>query len=477
MQFVLPILYSIVFIFLIYKIKFFAIESLSRTKLTLLFILKLIVGIIVWLVYSQHYTAADFHTNFSDSTLLIQHLVGKNLNEGMKNWDGMFDTVLYNNSRTMIIINAILQLFSFGNFYVHLVFFCFFSFLGLTAFYKAFVYHFPTKTNQLIIALFLVPSILFWTSAISKESLTVGIVGLIIYITNFGLKPKYVSKEKLIVLLLFLFLVVVKVYVAIALVPVLLSNMVIAKTSVRKIILKYISVLTLLSFLAFFVKIINPDYNLLQLLIDKQAKSISEAQGGFYLQNDKNFIYIDYYKSKEVLIPQTDSIYKIKKGSEYISWKQNNMKDTTFISSSTDTASYKIYYNIPPANTVIKLTRLKPNLFDFIKCVPVALYNVLFQPTVFNIKSWLHLVVTIENMWLIILICLAFLFYDKKILQNKEVVFFCLMFTVIIFTVIGITTPVIGSMIRYRTIGLLFFICIVLLAIDFEKIKDRFPKK
>ena len=233
MQFVLPILYSLAFIFLISKIKFFDIESVSRTKLVLLFLLKLIFGIIVWLVYSTHYTQSDFHSSFSDSTLFIDHLSGKNLTKGMINWNGMFENTLFNNSKTMIIINAILHLFSFGNFYVHIVFFCFFSFVGLTALYKAFVFYFPSKVNQLIISIFFVPSILFWSSAPIKESLAICIIGLMMYISRFGMKQKYDYKEGILISVLFLLLVFVKIYVAIAVLPVFMVNVLIAKTSTK----------------------------------------------------------------------------------------------------------------------------------------------------------------------------------------------------------------------------------------------------
>ena len=477
MQFILPILYSLAFIFLICKINFFAVESLSRTKLVGLFVLKLIAGIAVWLVYSKHYSFSDFHIYFSDSSLLIEKFSGKNPSHPLQNWDAMFENTLFNNSRTMIVLNVLLQLFSFGNFYVHIVFFCFFSFIGLTAVFKAFVFHFPSKVNQLVISIFFVPSILFWSSAPLKESVVICLVGLIVYLTDFGLKRNYTFKAGIIIFLLLLVVVFVKIYVAIALIPVLLSNLLIAKTSAKKIILKYISIFSIVFFLCFIIKIIQPDYNVLQLIADKQAKAISEAKGGVFLVNDKKFISVDYYKSNDILIPQPDSSYKIKKGSEYLCWKQNDMADTEFVKNADDTAKFIKYYSVVPANTVSEVRPMKANLVDFIMYCPLAIINVLFQPTIFNIKSWLHLVVAVENMWLILIILLAIIFHDKTILQKKEMVLFCFIFAFLLFALIGITVPVIGSMVRYRIVGLLFFVPIILMMIDEKKLRNIFESK
>ena len=300
MQFILPLLYSLVFILLIYKIKYFAIESISRSKLAGLFILKLFAGSIVYLVYTNYYSLSDFHTYFSDSKILIEHIFGKASTHQMQSWDAAFENVLFNTSRTMIIMNAILQLFSFGNLFVHIVFFCFFSFVGLTAFYKAFIFHFPIKKTQLIISIFFIPTVLFWSSAALKESLVIALVGLLIYKSNFGLKLKYNLSEVIILCVLFVLLLFVKIYVAIVLLPLLFTNFIIAKATTKKIILYYLLVFGSVFLIAFSVKIIHQDFNVLQLIADKQAKAISEAQGGVFLVNERNFICVDYNKRENI---------------------------------------------------------------------------------------------------------------------------------------------------------------------------------
>ncbi len=477
MQFILPLFYSLVFILLIYKVKFFALETISPTGLAGLFVLKLFAGCIVYLVYTHYYSLSDFHIYFSDSKLLVEQWFGKTSHVPMQHWNSEFESVLFNNSRTMIAVNAILQFFSFGNLFVHLIFFCFFSFLGLVALYKAFVFHFPAKKIQIIISIFGVPSILFWSSAALKESLVITWVGLIIYYSDFGLKRSYDLKQKTGLLIVIVLLLFTKIYVALALLPVLFANWLVTKVASKKTIVYYVLVFAAAVFISLVVKIIHPDYNVLQLIADRQSKAISEAKGGVFLVNDKNFICVDYYQKENSLMMQPDSSYKIKHGSNYLSWKLDNMADTTFVTNAKDTAAYWIYSAVVPAKTVLKLRKLTPGWVDFIRYTPSAIFNVLMEPNIFTFKSWLQLIVAIENMGIVVLLILALVFYDKNIIEQKEIFLCCLIFALLLFTVIGITTPVIGSMVRYRTVGLLFFIPVFLMMIEVKKMKRRFGVK
>lgn len=450
---------------------FFAVQNFSKTKLILLFAIKLIAGFIACLIYTNYYSNADFYVYYTDSKLLLEHLVGNNTQIQMAIWNSSFDPVIFNSSRTMIILNAIIRLFSFGNFYVHIVFFCFFSFIGLVGLFKSFDRHFPTKTKRLIIGIFLVPTVLFWTSTVLKETLAIGIVGLIIYLTDFGLSRSLSWKHKIVLAFLFGSLFFVKIYVALALIPVILVNMIISRSSTKMILIKYVAVFIFLASFAYAITLVNNDYNLLQLISNKQVNAISEARGGVFLVNDKNFICVDYYSQNEILSSQEDGTYKIYSGSKYLSWKLDNMTDTTFIFNSSDSAKYKILYAQKPAHSVVNLKRLKPELMDYIFHSPFAIINVLSRPSIFEISSWLHLVVAIENLWILLLIILSIIFYDKKNHEKKEILLFALLFSIILFLLIGFTSPVMGAMIRYRTIGLVFFIPLCLLMIDKDKLR------
>lgn len=475
MEFLLPVFYSIIFIVLILNTRFFSIEAVSRPLLVLLFLLKLVVAATVVWVYTSRYPGGDFFTYFSDSRVLLHNAFGAK-EAYSEAWTGSFGDVLYNGSRSMILLNAALHLFSFGNFYVHVVFFCFFAFVGLVALLKSFLKHFPAKKDQLIIALFLIPSILFWGSAALKEPVIMGCTGLLILVTDFGLNRRYKPLQVFFVVLLLALLLLIKMYVLLALLPLLLVNAIVARTSANFLFLKYLFMFGFFIVLAVVIGCINPNYSALQQLRDKQAKAISEAGGGVFLADNTHFIRVEYERQDEILLPLNKSVFRLKPGSAYMQWPLDDMRDTTYVMNATDTSAFHLLYSIQPAHSVIALKRIKPGAINFINVLPMALVNTFIHPTVFEISSSFHLVIAMENVVMIILVLLALVFRDKTTAGKKEVLVFCILFALMIYMLTGLTTPAIGAMVRYKTIGLLFLAPACLLMISGDKLRRLFRK-
>jgi hypothetical protein len=452
--------------------KFFEMTILSKGKLLMLFVLKLLAAAAVWLLYTHYYNGSDFFTYFSDSSALVNNIFSSADRPYSSAWNGNFDDSFFSSSRVMIVLNAFLHLFSFGNFYVHVLFFCFFSFIGLSALLKAFASHSPSKKN-VIIALFSIPSVLFWGSAALKESLIIGSVGLLVYLTDFGLKRTFRKKDILICILMILLLLFLKFYVLIVLLPLLVVNVIVAGTSSENILFKYFAVYVSLVLFALLLSFASDDLNVLKVLSDKRAKAISEAKGGKFLASKENFVGVEYDKGDEILIRVSDGAYRIKDGSSYLLWKQNNMSDTTFIIGSKDTSEYTLLYEVKPANSVISMKKLEPGIKEYLINAPSAFVNTLCRPFFTDINSFLHLFVAVENAWIIFLIILSICFFDKNILEKKEILLFCLVFSVSLFLLIGFTTPAIGAMVRYRTIGLIFLTSACFLMLDEEKLKRK----
>jgi hypothetical protein len=476
MQLILPAIYALFFILLICKMNFFVLPVVSRTQLVLLFALKLSAAAIVWFIYTYYYSGSDFFTYFNDSSRLVHNVFHSDHQNYSMAWTGNYEDSLLNGSKIMIILNALLHLFSFGNFYVHGVFFVFFSFLGLVALLKAFVKHFPHKKG-LIIALFFIPGVLFWGSAPLKEALVIGASGFMVYVSDFGLRKSYSKKAILILILSALILLLVRAYVFLVFLPVIIANVFIAVTSAKKVFLKYLLVFGTLGGMAAFAAFLTNDLNLLKLISDKRAKAISEAKGGVFLANEKSFIHVDYEKQYGILESQKDKYYRIRPGSAFEMWKLDNMSDTIFVTNSSDTSLYKRLYIIVPASSVLPLHKLKPLPLEFLKYTPSAFLSTLLQPTFTQIHSWFQLVAAIENCWMIILIILSLCFFDRNVLVKKEILFFCFVFFVLLFILIGFTTPVIGAMVRYKTIGSLFLAALCFIVLDEEKLKKKLFRK
>lgn len=489
MQLLLPIIYTTLFIWVIYKWSFFDIPLLPRLNLIGFFCIKLLAGFSLWAIYTFYYINSDAFEYFRNSEIIynvihasptnyIKLLIGMDTTELQEYyskipvWNASFERFLFNDSRTMIRVNAFLRLFSLGNFHVHTVIMCFVSFIGLTALYKTFIPHFKDKQLWLIIGVYFVPTILYWSSGVLKESILVTGLGLLIYSTNCGsVFPKNI-KSFLIFALSLLLLVFTKVYVLLIITPPLVANFLSSRFKFKQW-LSYAISYSIIVIALFVANGIHSDYNILKIISDKQAKAISEARGGIFLENAQHFICIDYDKSEQ-LIPFKNNTYKIKQGSSYMEWPEENMQDTTFISASTDTSFFNLIYSIHPSKSALTFNRTPPTLFAFAKNIPFALYHSIFRICFLKPNSVFELIAIVEAQMIFLFILLALFFYKKPSEAQSALIWFCLCAAIGLFLLIGFTVPVMGAMVRYKLPALLFLVVALFLLIDFNKIKGKF---
>lgn len=391
--------------------------------------------------------------------------------EELNLWIAPFESATITGARIMILFNFLIRFISFGNIYIHIAIFCLIAFAGITNSIKYFSKNFLEKTKTIAFVVFLFPSILFWTSGIQKESLVVFLVGYIIYKTQFGCRTSYNKTQLIFILSACCFLLFFKMYLGLILFPILFSNFLFSKKFIKRKRNSFIIVFTLFILIGLFSEIIFKKTVFCVAIADKRAKAISEAKGGVFLYSETNFISIDYLQKDKILIPESSETYKIKQGSSYLKWEWNNMKDTTFVNDSKDTSLYRFLYAVVPAKTVIPIQKIEPNAIAIIAHIPEAIYNCFFYPTIAQTKSSFHLFQFIENIVVSIFILLPIFFFDKQILKNKTVLFSALMFSFSLFIIIGLTTPSVGSIVRYKTVGMIFFIPVLLASTDINKIK------
>lgn len=79
---------------------------------------------------------------------------------------------------TVIRITSILNIIGFNSYYGTTIVFAFLSFFGVWIFYRAFVSFFPKIKNQLAFPFLYFPSVFFWGSGISKDTIVIGFMGL-----------------------------------------------------------------------------------------------------------------------------------------------------------------------------------------------------------------------------------------------------------------------------------------------------------
>lgn len=319
----------------------------------------------------------------------------------MNNWDRAYDSNIYNDSHTIIRINAFIRLFSFGAYHVHSLIFCIFSMIGTVALFKVVKDHFVKLKKLLILLLFFLPSVFIWTSGVLKEGVLIMALGIMLYGINRVLENRNI-KESIVLILLTLFLMLyIKFYVLVAFLPAIICYVVAHYTKMKKVIV-YGAILSVFGVIMINAKHIPPHIDMVKILERKQSdfKRLAEWQHA---------------------------------GSEF------------------------------------ELTAIEPTFIGILKVVPEGIVNCFIRPLPWKAKNAMYYPAILENILVfMMLIGLVLAVLNKEIymkVEAKNMLWFCFVFTLLLFVIIGITTPVGGALVRYKvpalpflTIGLLYLL-------------------
>lgn len=412
MHFILEtLLYAFYCILIFWSIKrwaFFYKSDVSFSALAGLFFGKIVIGFALYFVYTQFYTVrgeADIFKYFDDSAVVFNALKDKpidffrlvftsapenqyfydNYYVKMNHWANLHDSIFYGDSVFMIKINAFLRLFSFGSFHVQSLFFNYFGFIGLIGIFRAFKHLLEIKSSYLIFAVVGLPSVLFWSSSVLKESLLLLFLGSICYqLLQMSRSNNRIAIRVGIILLLLYLLALLKFYIVFALTIPLLGYIINYYLKIRYPILVYLG-LTLCFVVLFF------NSSLLSILVLKQH-------------------------------------------------------DFLTLVSNTNAGSY---FEIP---------QLESNFKSVLSAVPNGILNTFIRPLPQKGMSVMVFPAIIENG--IILLGLIFSFpimlKFKNWSRHNNVLLFIAFYTLLLFAVIGITTPVAGALVRYKVAALPF---------------------
>lgn len=112
----------------------------------------------------------------------------------------------------------------------------------------------------------------------------------------------------------------------------------------------------------------------------------------------------------------------------------------------------------------INIHSLEPNFISFIKATPSALINSLLRPSIFDVSSVIIIPAVIENTLFILLFILSIIFFNKtKFNSNLPIIIFSISFIITLSILIGLTTPVLGAIVRYRIPILPFMLMVFLI--------------
>jgi hypothetical protein len=134
------------------------------------------------------------------------------------------------------------------------------------------------------------------------------------------------------------------------------------------------------------------------------------------------------------------------------------------------------FFTLPIANTQIGTDTLYPTFKSFLYNAPQAYNHVLLRPYINEVPAKSFLPITIE-LAIYQLLFLLFLFFKRKDATGADnpFILFGIFFTLTMFLFIGYIMPNLGSIVRYRSVYLVFLLTPVICKINWEKIA-RFLK-
>ncbi len=416
LEFILSLAVIAFAIFLIDRMAIFQHRKINTGTFKIIFIIKLIAGFLLYLIYTRYYTdraTADIFRYFDDSEILYQSLFThpydyirmltgydsastdlQHYYDAMRNW---YNTdMVFNDTRTMIRFSAFLKLFSLGTYYPHAVVMCFLSLCGLTALYRFFTSFIEGKELMLLVAVFLMPSTLIWTSGLIKEAFLIFSLGMLFNTLYNLIEKKEVTRRNFWQLIIFLCcLFFIKPYIIFLLAPCIASWMLL-KNNANTQFLKVVAVYFVYGCLVVFTAEFLFGKRIPKLLLDKQTE--------FFHVADRDH-----------------------------------------------------------ANSLIQIPPLTNAYSSLIVNAPNAIKNVIFRPSLFEVKNPLILLAAIENLIITIslLFSLYFVFKSKFKIASYWVLiafFFCMT----IFVLTGLVTPILGAIVRYKVPALPFFLFVII---------------
>jgi hypothetical protein len=117
---------------------------------------------------------------------------------------------------------------------------------------------------------------------------------------------------------------------------------------------------------------------------------------------------------------------------------------------------------------------MQPDLLSLLRDAPFAFYNTLVRPYIFEADSFLILFSALENLMIFTIILLCLVFFRWRIPQ-LPVLFLCFFFFAGTYTLTGLTTPVMGAMVRYKVPAMPFLLIFFIMMLNKDKLYRKLP--
>lgn len=409
--------YLILFAWIVTKTKFFTASGLTTPQLVIIFLLKVMAGILYgWIgvyygemaqmvdTWGYYYESLkEYQLLQSNPELFFSNIFHNTYNDGYTKFLAS-ENSWWNDLKGTFFVKAlaIFNLLSFGNYYVNIIFYSFLTMFGPIAIYRVMKDVFPDRKLPILLATFLIPSVLYWTSGLHKDGIIFVGLALVIYHLYFGLKENNFSILRILLILLGLLLVLaLRNFLIIPILPGLLAWILASKLK-QKPILVY-SVIYIVFIAVFFgSKFIHPRLNFPEEVTSRQEAFLKLGGG-----------------------------------------------------------------------SAVDVNKVEPTLASFVANAPQAFTLSTIRPYPSDVRHLLSLAAACEINFLLLLF-IAFLFFRKNTITVNPFLLFCIFFSFSVLIMIGYTVNILGAIVRYRSITLSLLIVPVVAQIDWGRINRLF---
>ncbi|HEX2607582.1 MAG TPA: hypothetical protein VHK91_09395 [Flavisolibacter sp.] len=286
--------YLVLFAWLITKIKFFTGSGLNASQLIIVFLLKVMAGIFygwIGVYYGQMAQMVDtwayHYESIKEYHLLQTHPADFFSNIFHNSYENGYSNFLisknswWNDLKGNFVIKvlAILNLVSFGNYYVNLIFYSFLTLFGPIAIFRVMKDLFPGKQLTILASIILVPSFIYWSSGIHKDGLLFVGLSLITYSVYFSLKENKFTLSRLVSLAIGILLVLaLRNFLIVPLIPALLAWILASRLKLRPIIV-FLSIYLIFIVLFFTMRYLLPSVDLPNAVVIKQEEFLALSGG------------------------------------------------------------------------------------------------------------------------------------------------------------------------------------------------------
>jgi hypothetical protein len=286
LEYILFAAYLVAFAWLVTKTRFFAKTGLTKPQLVIIFLMKVIAGIFYgWMGHFYGNFAQMIDTwNYHHGGLQEYQLLASDPHEYFTNlfynykdsnalhsFFGSKDSY-WNDLKSNVFIKflSVLDIFSFGHYYVNVIFYSFISLFGPMAFYRVATDVFNARKLTLLVSVFFVPSFFYWSSGLHKEGLLFVGVALILFHIYFAQKEKkWKASRWLGILLGLVILLLLRNFVLALIVPAIIG-WVIANRQRKYAIVSFIAVYLVCSVCFFGLRYIQPSLDFPRAVVNKQ---------------------------------------------------------------------------------------------------------------------------------------------------------------------------------------------------------------